>query len=171
MPLYWPAYTAGLEAAGTHSSTFPLPLQFMSFIHEGSSKSAPAANVGSTPITQQAHTAHYSSSAPSLSKQELNTLQEVANTMSENNMYEPFRYAHGMIFMNTSSSSVKDTFPLKPDFCLYEEATETSKKMDFSTAELCIELKPHMLYDPFMDLDLNASNDPFERDTVHANNM
>ncbi|KAI6142706.1 hypothetical protein BKA82DRAFT_25818 [Pisolithus tinctorius] len=188
----------------------------MTSIRESSSKSAPATNVGSTPITQRARTAHYSCeppplqdkmkatlaeetkrryvgpvdvsqfledclpcsnstpSVPSLSEQELNALREVADATSENNMYEPFkralqRYAHGMIFTNTSSNSAKDSFPLKPDLCLYE-AADTSQKTDFSAAELCIELKPYMSYDPFTDLDPNTNDDPFERDTVHANN-
>ncbi|KAI6113749.1 hypothetical protein EDD16DRAFT_1122776 [Pisolithus croceorrhizus] len=116
--------------------------------------------------------------APCLSEKELEILKGVAAATSENNMYQPFkaaleRYACGMVFVETSNKSATDTFPLKPDFCLYEEAVGTSKRTNFSTAELCIEVKPHISYDPFKDLDVKTSkgksSDPFEKDTVDAN--
>ncbi|KAI6009300.1 hypothetical protein EDC04DRAFT_2906585 [Pisolithus marmoratus] len=99
---------------------------------------------------------------PCLHEDEQEALRRVATATSEKNMYEPFkaslqRYARGMVFMETSSTSANNTFHLKPDFCLYEEAVETSGKMDFSTAELCIELKPCMSYDPFDDPDAKIS--------------
>ncbi|KAI6013862.1 hypothetical protein EDC04DRAFT_2579081 [Pisolithus marmoratus] len=79
-----------------------------------------------------------------------------------------------MVFVESSNKSASNTFPLKPDFCLYDKAVETSKRTNFSTAELYIEVKPHISYDPFEDLDVGTgkgkSNDPFEKDTVDANN-
>ncbi|KAI6035679.1 hypothetical protein EDC04DRAFT_3033548 [Pisolithus marmoratus] len=99
---------------------------------------------------------------PCLREDEREALRRVATATSEKNMYEPFkaslqRYARGMVFMETSSTSANNPFHPKPDFCLYEEAVETSGRMDFSTAELCIELKPCMSYDPFEDLDARSS--------------
>ncbi|KIN96056.1 hypothetical protein M404DRAFT_164261, partial [Pisolithus tinctorius Marx 270] len=66
---------------------------------------------------------------------------------------------------------VKDSFPFRPpSFCLYEEAVTTSGETDFSIMEMCIDAKPSLSYDPFEDPDAK-SNNPFEKDTVEANDM
>ncbi|KAI6116466.1 hypothetical protein F5141DRAFT_1213058 [Pisolithus sp. B1] len=115
-----------------------------------------------------------------LSKEELETLKTASEAKSEPEMYKSFkevleRFAEGMKFVDTSSHPATDAsdFGLKPDFCLYENVGEVPKAADFSAAELCIELKPSVSYDPFKDFDLKkskgGSNDPFETDTVIAN--
>ncbi|KAI6013038.1 hypothetical protein EDC04DRAFT_2904791 [Pisolithus marmoratus] len=74
-------------------------------------------------------------------------------------LHEDEREALRRVAAATSEKNIKRRcrdMPV-PDFCLYEEAVETSGRMDFSTAELCIELKPCMSYDPFDDPDMKIS--------------
>lgn len=114
--------------------------------------------------------------APRLSEEELETLKKVAAATSEIDMYSSFKMAlerctRGMVFADMGSKMVKDSFPFRPpSFCLYEEAVTTSGETDFSTMEMCIDAKPSLSYDPFEDPDAK-SNNPFEKDTVEANDM
>lgn len=114
--------------------------------------------------------------APRLSEEELETLKMVAAATSEIDMYSLFKMAlkrctRGMAFADMGSKMVKDSFPFGPSpFCLYEEAVTTSGETAFSTTEMCIDAKPSFSYDPFEDPDAK-SNNPFEKDTVEANDM
>lgn len=112
--------------------------------------------------------------APRLSEKEYETLcKGVSGAKSEAAIYKPFKtafqiFAPGMKFEDTSSSPSTGTRSLKPDFCLYEEATAASQTTDFSTVEMCIEAKYSLSYDPFEDPD-GKPNSSFEKDTVQAN--
>ncbi|KAI6110183.1 hypothetical protein EDD16DRAFT_1898042 [Pisolithus croceorrhizus] len=115
---------------------------------------------------------------PCLSEEDLEALKGLATGTSAIDMYEQFqmtlgRCVRGMIFADTSSDLVKDTFPIKPDFALYEEGVVAPGEMDVSTAELCIELIPSMSCDPFEDTDLSKGGFeyPLERDPEEAKKM
>ncbi|KAI6097159.1 hypothetical protein F5141DRAFT_1255676 [Pisolithus sp. B1] len=120
-----------------------------------------------------------STPTPPLEERELEELAKATKATSEKQMYQSFkdalkRFAKDMEFMETSKNPAEDdSVPgAKPDFCLYE-AAKNPEKTDFSAAELCIELKRSVSWDPFQDFDLKKnkgeSSDPFERDTVIAN--
>ncbi|KAI5984862.1 hypothetical protein EDD15DRAFT_2374764 [Pisolithus albus] len=120
--------------------------------------------------------------APPLEEGERSKLEEVTKAASEKAMYLPFkdalqRFVTGMKFADTSKDPAEDGIlpGTKPDFCLYLDAENpgSHEGTNFSAAELCIELKPTVSYDPFQDLDLKAnkggSSASFEKDTVQAN--
>ncbi|KAI6116486.1 hypothetical protein F5141DRAFT_1213080 [Pisolithus sp. B1] len=119
---------------------------------------------------------------PPLKEKELEELKKATKATSEKQMYQSFkdtlkRFAKDMEFMETSKNLAEDdSVPgAKPDFCLYEIAKnpKNPEKTDFSAVELCIELKRGVSWDPFKDFDLKknkgGSSDPFESDTVIAN--
>ncbi|KAI6163461.1 hypothetical protein EDD17DRAFT_1507184 [Pisolithus thermaeus] len=106
-----------------------------------------------------------------LCEEELEALKGLTTATSEVDMYEQFQMAlgrcvRGMMFADTGSD-------LKPRFGLYEEGVVAAGDMHVRTTELCIELKPSMLFDPFEDTDLSEGRfkHPFERDTVEAKKM
>ncbi|KAI6116469.1 hypothetical protein F5141DRAFT_1267944 [Pisolithus sp. B1] len=163
-------------------------------------EAVPAANIGSTPITCCLQPFSTDCTSPPLQGQMKTML--VDKTMNRYvRPVEPSQFLEDyLLCLNpmptppleerefvelekatkaTSEKQIKnpaedDSVPgAKLDFCLYE-VTKNPEKTGFSAAELCIELKCSVLWDPFQDFDLKKnkgeSSDPFEKDTVIVNN-
>ncbi|KAI6005424.1 hypothetical protein EDC04DRAFT_2907988 [Pisolithus marmoratus] len=111
-----------------------------------------------------------STPTPSLREKELEDLKKATKATSEKQMYQSFKDA-----LNKNPAEDNSVPGAKPDFCLYKvtKHPKSPKKTDSSAAELCMELKVSVLCNPFNDFDWkknkSGSSDPFEKDTVIAN--